>query len=147
MPEELICHPFLLKLTLTFPLKLEASISPVLLPVVMAQIDFILYRLKSQPIIKGSHTIIDRRAWTPAVAPQSMLLIRTKEVDEPSVNRYILSSKTCLKRPLKKNKKHWFSITIINKCRSKVLQMLQREHSEILSTFIFKFPFSFKTFV
>ena len=60
-------------------------------------------------------------------------------------------SKTCLKQPLKKKTKSWFSRPIIAKCRSKVLQnaVLQnaaREHSAILSTFI-KLPFVFKIFV
>ena len=51
------------------------------------------------------------------------------------------TSKTCLKRPLKKTK-NWFSRPIITKCRSNVLQ----EHSAILSTFI-KLPFAIKTSV
>ena len=41
-----------------------------------------------------------------------MLLIHAKGVDEPSVNRYILSSKTCLKRPLKKNKNIGFQLRL-----------------------------------
>ena len=55
-------------------------------------------------------------------------------------------SKTCLKRPLKKNTKIWFLRLVIAKCRSKVLQNAQREHSAILSTFI-EPPFVFKTFI
>ena len=57
-----------------------------------------------------------------------------------------LYSKTCLKRPLKKKTKNCFSILIIAKCRSKVLQNAPLEHSAILWTFI-KLPFVFKTFV
>ena len=53
-------------------------------------------------------------------------------------------SKTCLKQPLKR--KDWFSIQIISKCRSKVLENAPREHSAILLTCI-KLPFVFKTFV
>ena len=55
-------------------------------------------------------------------------------------------SKTCVKGPLKKKTKNWFSKPIITKCRSKVLQNAPREHSAILLTFI-KLPFVFKTFV
>ena len=55
-------------------------------------------------------------------------------------------SKTCLKQPLKKKTKNWFSRQIIAKCRSKVLQNAPREHSAILSTFI-KLPIVSKTFV
>ena len=51
-------------------------------------------------------------------------------------------SKTCLKRPLKKKTKNWFSCPSIAICRSKVLQNAPREHSEILSTFI-ELPFVF----
>ena len=54
--------------------------------------------------------------------------------------------KTCLKRPLKKNTKNWFSRPIIPQCRSKVLQNALLEHFAILSTFI-KLPFVCKTFV
>ena len=54
--------------------------------------------------------------------------------------------KTCLKRPLKKKIKNWFSRPIIAKCRSKVLQNAPKEHSAILLTFL-KLPFVFKTFV
>ena len=54
-------------------------------------------------------------------------------------------SKTCLKRPLKKKTKNWFSRPLIAKYRSKVLQNAPREHSAILSTFI-KLPYVFKTF-
>ena len=39
-------------------------------------------------------------------------------------------SKTCLKQPLKKTK-NWFSIPIIAKCRSKVLQNAPGEYSAI----------------
>ena len=53
---------------------------------------------------------------------------------------YYMYSKTCLKRPLKKNTKNRFSMPIIALCRSKVLQ------TAILSTFI-ELPFSIKTFV
>ena len=55
-------------------------------------------------------------------------------------------SETCLKRPLKKKTKNWFSRQIIAKCRSKVLQNALREHSAILSTFT-KPPLVFNTFV
>ena len=57
-----------------------------------------------------------------------------------------LYSKTCLKRPLKKKTKNWFSRPIIAKCRSKVLQNAPREHSAILLIFI-KLPFVLKIFV
>ena len=57
-----------------------------------------------------------------------------------------LYSKTCLKQPLKKNTKYWFSRPIIAKCSSKVLQNAPREHSAILLTF-FKLLFVLKTFV
>ena len=55
-------------------------------------------------------------------------------------------SKTCLKRPLKKKNKNWFSRLIIAECRSKYCRMLQREHSAILLTFI-KLLFAIKIFV
>ena len=58
----------------------------------------------------------------------------------------MLYNKTCLKRPLKKKAKHWFSRQIIAKCRSKVLQNAPREHSAILLSFI-KLPFVVKIFV
>ena len=45
-------------------------------------------------------------------------------------------SKTCLKRPIKKKTKNWFSKPIISKCRSKVLQNALLEHSAILLTCI-----------
>ena len=56
-----------------------------------------------------------------------------------------LYSYTCLKRPLKKNTKYWFSRPIIAKCSSKVLQNAPKEHSAMLLAF--KLPFVFKTFV
>ena len=69
------------------------------------------------------------------------------EVVKPNMCYQIgLYSKTCLKRPLKKKTKSWFSRQLIAKCRSKVLQNAPREHSAILSTFI-KLPFVLKTFV
>ena len=55
-------------------------------------------------------------------------------------------SKTCLKRPLKKNIKNWFSIRIISKYRSKVLQNALRGAFCKLLTFI-KLPFVVKIFV
>ena len=55
-------------------------------------------------------------------------------------------SKTCLKRPLKKEDQNWFSRPIIAYCRSKVLQNAPREHSTILWTCI-KLPSVFETFV
>ena len=55
-----------------------------------------------------------------------------------------LYSKTCLKRPLKKKIKIWFSKPII--AFAEILQNAPREHSAILSTFI-KLPFAIKTFV
>ena len=59
---------------------------------------------------------------------------------------HLQCSKTCLKRPLKKKTKNLFSIPIIAKCRSKVLQNATTEHSAILLTFI-KLLFAFKIFV
>ena len=57
-------------------------------------------------------------------------------------------SKTCLKRPLKRRQKNWFSRPIIASCKSKVLQNALLEHSSILQYLIFiKLPFVFKTFV
>ena len=54
-------------------------------------------------------------------------------------NKY---SKTCIKRPLKKKNKNWFSRPITAFCRSKVLL----KHSAMILTFI-KLQFVFKTFV
>ena len=55
-------------------------------------------------------------------------------------------SKTCLKRPLKKNRKIGFQYPLMQNAGQKCCIMLQGEHSAILSTFI-KQPFSVKTFV
>ena len=41
-------------------------------------------------------------------------------------------SKICLKWPLKKKTKNWFSRLIITECRSKVVQNAPREHESIL---------------
>ena len=73
-------------------------------------------------------------------------VIKEKKVKRQISHYQGLYSKTCLKQPLKKKTKNWFSIPIIPKCRSKVLQIALLEHSAILSTFI-KPPFVFKTFV
>ena len=54
-------------------------------------------------------------------------------------------SKTCLKRPLKKDQKLFFK-TDYCLMQVKVLQDAPREHSAIRSTFI-KLPFNIKTFV
>ena len=55
-------------------------------------------------------------------------------------------SKTCLKRPLKKEIKIGFQYQLsLNECQT-YCRMLQREHSAILSTFI-KLPFVIKIFV
>ena len=51
--------------------------------------------------------------------------------------------KTCLKQPLEKKSKKWFSRPTISYYRSKVLQNATREHYVILSIFI-KLPFVFK---
>ena len=55
-------------------------------------------------------------------------------------------SKTCLKRPLKKDQKIGFQDRILLNAGQKYCRMLQREHSAILSTFI-KLLFTIKTFV
>ena len=55
-------------------------------------------------------------------------------------------SKTCLKRPLKKNTKIGFQYQLSLKAGQKYCRMLHGEHSAILSTF-FKLPFVFKTLV
>ena len=55
-------------------------------------------------------------------------------------------SRTCLKRPLKKNTKIGFRDRLSLYAGPKYCRMLQGEHSAILSTFI-KLPFSIKTFV
>ena len=59
---------------------------------------------------------------------------------------FTVYSKPCIKQPLKKETKNWFSRLIFAKCRSKVLQNAPREHYAILSTLI-KLAFVFKTFV
>ena len=56
----------------------------------------------------------------------------------------IAYSKTCLKWPLKKKTKNWFSRSL--NAGQKYCRMFQGEHSAILSTFI-KLPFAIKTFV
>ena len=55
-------------------------------------------------------------------------------------------SKTCLKRPLKKNTKNFFQYRLSLNAGQKYCRMLQGEHSAILSTSI-KLPFSIKTLV
>ena len=55
-------------------------------------------------------------------------------------------SKTCLKRPLKKDTKIGFQDQLSLNAGQKYCRMLQREHSAILLTFI-KIPFVIKTFV
>ena len=57
-----------------------------------------------------------------------------------------LYSKTCLKRPLKKNTKIGFQFQLLLNAGQKYCRMLPLEHSAILSTFI-KLSFSIKTFV
>ena len=53
---------------------------------------------------------------------------------------------TCLKQSLKKNTKNWFSISIIDYCRSKVLQNDPR--GAFCNIFgIIRLPFSIKAFV
>ena len=86
-PEELSCHHFLLKLTLTFPLKLEASISPVINVNTSTRCcSHSLEWFKLFPFYIGLN-IVDRGAWVPTVAPQYTLIIRTTEVvDEPSLS-------------------------------------------------------------
>ena len=55
-------------------------------------------------------------------------------------------SKTCLKRPPRKNTKIVFQYRLSLNAGQKYCRMLQLEHSAILSTFI-NLPFSIKTFV
>ena len=55
-------------------------------------------------------------------------------------------SKTCLKRPLKKKTKSWFSDRVLLNEGQKYCRMLQWEHFAILLTFI-KQPFVIKIFV
>ena len=55
-------------------------------------------------------------------------------------------SKTCLKGPLKENKKIGFQLRLSLNAGLKYCRMLQGEHSAILSTFI-KLPFSIKAYV
>ena len=55
-------------------------------------------------------------------------------------------SKTCLKRPLKKNTKNGFQDWLSLNAGQKYCRMLQGEHSAMLSTFI-KLPFVIKTIV
>ena len=55
-------------------------------------------------------------------------------------------SKTCLKRPLKKNTKIGFQDRLSLNAGQKYCRMLQGEHSAIHLTFI-KLPFPIKTFV
>ena len=55
-------------------------------------------------------------------------------------------SRTCLKRPLKKNTKIGFRDRLSLYAGQKYCRMLQEEHSAILLTFI-KLPFSIKTIV
>ena len=55
-------------------------------------------------------------------------------------------SKTCLKRPLKKKTKSWFSDQLSLNEGQKYCRILQWEHSAILLTFV-KLPFVIKIFV
>ena len=55
-------------------------------------------------------------------------------------------SKTCLKRPLKKNTKNDFQYKLLLNASQKYCRMLQGEHSAMLSTCI-KLPNDFKSFV
>ena len=55
-------------------------------------------------------------------------------------------SKTCLKRPLKKNTRMGFQYNISLNAGQKYCRMLQREHSAIPPTFI-SLQFVFKIFV
>ena len=58
-----------------------------------------------------------------------------------------LYSKTCVKQPLSKRPKNWFSRPIIaHYAGQKYCRMLKGEHSTILLTFI-KLPFVIKIFV
>ena len=92
----------------------------------------------------GSHVLHRRLGIFGMEHPQELVTNFRKNVD---VYLYISKySKTCLKRPLKKKTKIWFSKPVIAKCRSKVLQSALLEHSAILSTFI-KLPIAIKIFV
>ena len=63
----------------------------------------------------------------------------------PAAVTYIEYSKTCLKRPLKKNTKICFQYQLSLNESQKYCRMLQGEHFVILSTFI-KLQFTIKTF-
>ena len=65
---------------------------------------------------------------------------------ELKADKTLYYSKTCLKRPLKKNTKIGFQYRILLNAGQKNCRMLQGEHTAILSTFI-KLPFSINTFV
>ena len=56
---------------------------------------------------------------------------------------YCTYSKTCLKRPLKKDQKIGFQDRLLLSAGQKYCRVLIREHSAILSTFI-KLPFTIK---
>ena len=77
-------------------------------------------------------------------------LIYTKEHPDFTVSNIVykglIYSKTCLKRPLKKDQKIGFQDRLLLNAGQKYWKMLQREHSAILWTFI-KLPFTIKTFV
>ena len=60
--------------------------------------------------------------------------------------KFCFYSKTCPKRPLKKNNKIGFQYRLSLNAGKKCCRMLPSEHSAILSTFIIA-PFSIKTFV
>ena len=83
------------------------------------------------------HALLDRFFCPEALQPDYSF--------SPDKVLYLYYSKTCLKRPLKKETKIGFNDQLLLTAGQKYCRMLQ-EHSAILSTFI-KQPFVIKTFV
>ena len=70
------------------------------------------------------------------------------QMRNPLAGRFqIKVNNTCVKQPLSKDKKTVLQDLISPNAGQKYCRILQGEHSAILSTFIKKLPFVFKTFV